>query len=126
MSNHASLSTVHKEIAKKCPDTDHTEISPRGQFTLEPHPHWSSLGVKFEFSDKQPRHFYIRVSPGPLYTSFNRKESEKGTVFFFLGGGGGILGSPSRQPLATLPWVGRGGGGNGPCEERKNDKIKTI
>ena len=40
-----SLSTVHKEIYKTCPNTDHTEISLRGQFKLEPHPHWSPLGV---------------------------------------------------------------------------------
>ena len=39
-----SLSTVHKEIYKKCPDTDHTEISLRGQFKLEQHPHWSPVG----------------------------------------------------------------------------------
>ena len=39
-----SLSTVHKEIYKKCPDTDHTEIFRRGQFKLEQHPHWSPVG----------------------------------------------------------------------------------
>ena len=33
-----SLSTVHKEIY-----TDHTEISLRGPFKLEPHPHGSPL-----------------------------------------------------------------------------------
>ena len=25
--------------------SDHTEISLRGQFKIEPHPHWSPLGV---------------------------------------------------------------------------------
>ena len=35
------LGTVHKEVYKKCPDTDDTEISPRGHFKLEPHPHFS-------------------------------------------------------------------------------------
>ena len=39
-----SLITVHKEIYKKCPDTDHTEISLGGQLKLEPHPHWSPVG----------------------------------------------------------------------------------
>ena len=34
-----------KKFTKKCPDTDYTEISLRGQFKLEPHPHWSPLGV---------------------------------------------------------------------------------
>ena len=63
----------------------------------------------------------MRVPPGLLYTSFNRKESEKGTVC----GGGGIPDHP-RQTLATLAWVGWEGGPNGLCEERKNDKIKTI
>ena len=36
---------MHKEIYKICPDTDHIEISLRGQFKLEPHPQWSPLGV---------------------------------------------------------------------------------
>ena len=41
-----SLSTLHKEIyKKKCPVSDHTESSLRGQFKLEPHPHWTPLGV---------------------------------------------------------------------------------
>ena len=40
-----SLSTVHKEIYKKCPDNDQPEISFRGQFKLEPYPHWSPLRV---------------------------------------------------------------------------------
>ena len=35
-----------------------TEISLRGLFKLEPHPHWSPLAVSFEFSDKQPGHFF--------------------------------------------------------------------
>ena len=34
-----SLSTVFKELYKKCPDTDHTEIFPKGQFKPEPHPY---------------------------------------------------------------------------------------
>ena len=34
-----SLGAVHKEIYKKCHNTVHTEISFRGQFKLEPHPH---------------------------------------------------------------------------------------
>ena len=47
---------------------DHTEISFRGQFKLEPHPHWSPLGVSFEFSDEHPHHFYVGVPlpPGSL------------------------------------------------------------
>ena len=64
----------------------------------------------------------MRVPPGLLYTSFNRKESEKGTVW----GGGGCIPNHPRQTLATLAWVGWEGGPNGLCEERKNDKIKTI
>ena len=40
-----SLSIVHKKIDKKCPDTDHTEISLSGQFKLEPNLNWSQLGV---------------------------------------------------------------------------------
>ena len=40
-----SLSTVHNEISKKCPATDHREITLRGHFKLKPHPHWSPLGV---------------------------------------------------------------------------------
>ena len=39
-----SLSTARKEIYKKNALSDHTEISLRGQFKLEPHPHWSPLG----------------------------------------------------------------------------------
>ena len=30
-----------KEIYKKCPNTDHTEIPLKGWVKLEPHPHWS-------------------------------------------------------------------------------------
>ena len=37
------LVLCRKESYKKCPDTDHTKISLRGQFKLEPHPHWSPL-----------------------------------------------------------------------------------
>ena len=40
-----SLSTVHNEIPKKCPATDHREITLRGHFKLKPHPQWSPLGV---------------------------------------------------------------------------------
>ena len=41
-----SLKAVHKEIyQKKRGDADLTEISFRGQFKLEPHPHWPPLGV---------------------------------------------------------------------------------
>ena len=40
-----SLSSVHKEIQKKCPDSDKTEISLRNLFKLEPHPYWSPLVV---------------------------------------------------------------------------------
>ena len=40
-----SLSTVRKEIYKLFPDTAHTEISLRGQFKFEPHPHWFPLEV---------------------------------------------------------------------------------
>ena len=40
-----SLSIVHKKIDQKRPYTDHTEISLTGQFKLEPHLHWSPLGV---------------------------------------------------------------------------------
>ena len=53
-----------KGIYKKCPVTDHTEISLRGQFKLAPHLRWSPLGVLFEFSDEHPRHFYMGVPPG--------------------------------------------------------------
>ena len=42
-----------------------TEISLRGLFKLEPHPHWSPLAVSFEFSDKQPGHFFMVVAPPP-------------------------------------------------------------
>ena len=41
-----SFSTVHKKKNyKKCPDTDQTEISLRGQLKLEPHPHLSPFGI---------------------------------------------------------------------------------
>ena len=39
------LRAVHKEICKKGSDTDLTEISFKGQFKLEPHPHWPPSGV---------------------------------------------------------------------------------
>ena len=56
-----SLSIVHY---KKCPDTDHTEISLSGQFKLEPNLHWSQFGVLLEFSDALPCHVFMRVLPG--------------------------------------------------------------
>ena len=34
-----------KKNYKKCPDTDQTEISLRGQFKLEPHTHLSRFGI---------------------------------------------------------------------------------
>ena len=34
-----------KKFTKNCSDTDHTEISLRGQFKLEPQQQWSLLGV---------------------------------------------------------------------------------
>ena len=40
-----AYSTVHKEIHKKCPDSNQTEISLRSLFKLEPHPQWSPLVV---------------------------------------------------------------------------------
>ena len=43
---------------------DPTEIFFRGQFKLEPHPHWSPLGVSFEFSDEHPHHFSVGVGGG--------------------------------------------------------------
>ena len=60
-----SLSIVHKKIYKKCPYTDHTEISLTGQFKLEPHLHWSPLGISLEFSDEHPCCVYMRVPPPP-------------------------------------------------------------
>ena len=50
---------IKKLMYKKHPDTNHAEISLRAQFKLEPHPHWSPLGVWFEFSDEHPRQFYM-------------------------------------------------------------------
>ena len=60
-----SLSTLHKEIYQNCVNNNQTEISLRGLFKLEPHPHWSPLAVSFEFSDEQPGHFYMVVAPRP-------------------------------------------------------------
>ena len=40
-----SLRAVHKEICKKGRDADLTEISFKGQFKLEPNPHWPPLEV---------------------------------------------------------------------------------
>ena len=34
-----------KKFTRNALTTDHTEIFFRGQFKLEPHPHWSPLGV---------------------------------------------------------------------------------
>ena len=62
-----SLRAVHKEICqkkKKSRDADLTEISFRGQFKLEPHPHCPPLGVSINFPDEQPLHFYMGVLPG--------------------------------------------------------------
>ena len=44
-------------IYKKCPDTDHTEISLR-------QPHWSPLGFHLNFPMSIPCQFYVGVSPG--------------------------------------------------------------
>ena len=50
--------SVLKEIYKKCPDADHTEIYLRGQF--KPQPHWSTgLNFKFEIFRRASRHFYV-------------------------------------------------------------------
>ena len=57
-----SLRAVHKEICKKGRDADLTEISFKGRFKLEPHPHWPPSGV--QFSDEHPLHFYMGVLPG--------------------------------------------------------------
>ena len=40
-----SVPCIKKKKYKKCPDTDQTEISLRGQFKLEPHPHLSPFGI---------------------------------------------------------------------------------
>ena len=40
-----AYSTVHKEIHKKCPDSNQTEISLRSLIKPEPHPQWSPLVV---------------------------------------------------------------------------------
>ena len=40
-----SLRALHKEIYKKGGDTDPTEIPFKGQFKLEPDPHWPPSGV---------------------------------------------------------------------------------
>ena len=66
-----SLVLCIKKVTKNAL-TQTTQKSPLGrQFKLEPNPHWSPFGVKFEFSGEHPRHFYMRVPPGLLYTSFN-------------------------------------------------------
>ena len=52
-----SLSTVHKEIYKKCFNTDHTEISLEGQLELEPHLHWSPLGLNLYIRTSIPATF---------------------------------------------------------------------
>ena len=49
---------------KKGHDADLTEISLRGQVKLERHPHCPPLGVKINFRDEQPLHFYMGVLPG--------------------------------------------------------------
>ena len=75
-----SLRTLRKENYKNCPDTDHTEISSRGQFKLEPHPPSSLLGISFKFSDELPRHFYMRVSPRADTQPQREKEKDHLTV----------------------------------------------
>ena len=40
-----SLSTVHNEIYQNCLDSDQTEISLRGLFKLEPHPHYTHISL---------------------------------------------------------------------------------
>ena len=58
-------SSIAKDIYKKMPDKDHTEISFRDQLKPEPHPRWFPSGnFKFEFSDELPRHVYMGVPPG--------------------------------------------------------------
>ena len=44
-----------------------TQKSPLGgQYKLEPHPHWSPFGIKFEFSNEYPCHFCMGVPSGPI------------------------------------------------------------
>ena len=46
-------------MCRKYCNTDHTEISLRGKFKLDPHPYWSPLG------DEHPRHFYMDMGAPP-------------------------------------------------------------
>ena len=65
----------------------------------------------------------MRVPPGLLYTSFNRKESEKGTV---CGGGGDASRITLARPLPhSLGWGGKGVLTDF-VKKEKNDKIETI
>ena len=50
----------------------------------------------------------MRVPPGLLYTSFNRKESEKGTVCGGEGGGGASRITLARPSPHSLGWGGKG------------------
>ena len=55
---------LYSSIAdKKCCDVYFSMVSVKGQFKLEPHPHWSSLGVQSKFSDEHTRHFSMGVPP---------------------------------------------------------------
>ena len=46
-------------------------VSFRGQFKLEPHPHWSPLGVNFNFPTSIPVTFNMGVPPPPPSRGFN-------------------------------------------------------
>ena len=48
-----------------------TLATQRGQFKLEPHPQWSLLGVKFEFSNKHPHQFYVGLMHIRRFISLN-------------------------------------------------------
>ena len=62
---HSGIAPIaHKEVYKKCPDTDHTKISLGVSLSLS-HPPLSPLGVSFEFSDEHRPHFYMRVPCPP-------------------------------------------------------------
>ena len=51
-----------QKFTKKCPDTDHTEISLRGQFKLEP-PTFLSLRASSSLSYGSPPEVSIRCDP---------------------------------------------------------------
>ena len=66
-----SLSTVREEIYKnKGPDTNYGQISCRGQFKLEPHPHWSPLGVNLHVPTSIPVTFIWEI-PGVDGSAFS-------------------------------------------------------